>query len=593
MSITSIINRNNYTGNDSTAVYSYTFKVYTKNDFEIKVRNTSTGVETLLVVDVNYTVSNAGAVSGGNITLIGAGAWIVASKLTTGYELSIRRLREIKQLADIKNQGSFFPETHEDVFDKLTMVDLQQQDALDRSIKLPSSVNPTAFNTNIPASLVGSANKSFITNATGDGFDVGPTASEIASAQGYAIAADASAQASQASAVASAVSETASAASAVQSAASASAAAATLASALWRDIVFLTSAASPYSVTSADNGKLFVCDTSSAAIVINLIEISTVTLPFNIGVKLEAGANTVTINRAGSDTIAGATSKVLNAVSTGTQLIAEDSTSPDIWTALEFGLVPSNYTVDTFNGTGSQTDFTLSVDPGSVNNTYIFVSGVYQAKATYSLTGTTLTFTEAPPAGTGNIQVGSGGTLPIGTPSDATVTLAKLASNALESLVPSGSILPFGGTTAPVGFLICQGLAVSRTTYANLFATIGTSFGSGNGTTTFNVPNLRGVVLRGWDAGAGVDPDAAGRVALATGGNTGDNIGSYQSDALRTHTHTYNARTVVGNTVGGVAGSNGVDDSTNLIASGPPVGGTISSSETRMKNVNVNYIIKY
>lgn len=59
---------------------------------------------------------------------------------------------------------------------------------------------------------------------------------------------------------------------------------------------------------------------------------------------------------------------------------------------------------------------------------------------------------------------------------------------------PIGSIIPFGGITAPDGFLLCQGQAVSRTTYAELFAVIGTSFGNGDGSTTFNVPDLRGKV---------------------------------------------------------------------------------------------------
>lgn len=62
--------------------------------------------------------------------------------------------------------------------------------------------------------------------------------------------------------------------------------------------------------------------------------------------------------------------------------------------------------------------------------------------------------------------------------------------NAIAQLVPTGTILAFGGVTAPNGFLICNGSAVSRTTYANLFAVIGTRYGAGNGSTTFNVPNL-------------------------------------------------------------------------------------------------------
>jgi microcystin-dependent protein len=63
--------------------------------------------------------------------------------------------------------------------------------------------------------------------------------------------------------------------------------------------------------------------------------------------------------------------------------------------------------------------------------------------------------------------------------------------------LPSGAVVPFGNTTIPDGFLACDGAAVSRTTYASLFATVGTGYGVGNGTTTFNVPDLRSRVIMG------------------------------------------------------------------------------------------------
>jgi microcystin-dependent protein len=59
-----------------------------------------------------------------------------------------------------------------------------------------------------------------------------------------------------------------------------------------------------------------------------------------------------------------------------------------------------------------------------------------------------------------------------------------------QEMVPTGVYLPFGGSTAPDGYLLCNGSAVSRRTYAGLFAVIGTTFGVGDGSTTFNVPNL-------------------------------------------------------------------------------------------------------
>lgn len=71
--------------------------------------------------------------------------------------------------------------------------------------------------------------------------------------------------------------------------------------------------------------------------------------------------------------------------------------------------------------------------------------------------------------------------------------------------VPPGSISMFAAATAPTGWLKCNGQAVSRTTYANLFAAIGTAWGAGDAVTTFNLPDLRGEFVRGYDDGRGID----------------------------------------------------------------------------------------
>lgn len=92
------------------------------------------------------------------------------------------------------------------------------------------------------------------------------------------------------------------------------------------------------------------------------------------------------------------------------------------------------------------------------------------------------------------------------------VALAGLASDALAKLVPSGVVAPFAGTVAPTGWLMCYGQAVSRTTYANLFAAIGTTYGAGDGSTTFVVPDLRGRSIFGLDNIGGTD---AGRLSVA------------------------------------------------------------------------------
>ena len=74
-----------------------------------------------------------------------------------------------------------------------------------------------------------------------------------------------------------------------------------------------------------------------------------------------------------------------------------------------------------------------------------------------------------------------------------------IAGATLFADTPLGTINAFGGSTAPDGWLLCQGQAISRTEYADLFAVIGTAFGAGDGSTTFNVPDMKGKVLAGYN----------------------------------------------------------------------------------------------
>jgi len=103
--------------------------------------------------------------------------------------------------------------------------------------------------------------------------------------------------------------------------------------------------------------------------------------------------------------------------------------------------------------------------------------------------------------------------------------LAQAMAAALSSLSTSraGEVAWYAVNTAPTGTLKANGAAVSRTTYAALFAVIGTTFGAGNGSTTFNVPDMRGEFARGWDDGRGVDSGRA--------------FGSAQADEFKAHVH--------------------------------------------------------
>lgn len=100
-----------------------------------------------------------------------------------------------------------------------------------------------------------------------------------------------------------------------------------------------------------------------------------------------------------------------------------------------------------------------------------------------------------------------------------------------SAVLPPGSVLAHAGATAPQGFLLCDGTAVSRTTYGALFKAIGVAHGYGDNSTTFNIPDCRGIFVRGVDGAASRDADKAARTAANTGGNTGNLVGSRQVDA--------------------------------------------------------------
>lgn len=105
---------------------------------------------------------------------------------------------------------------------------------------------------------------------------------------------------------------------------------------------------------------------------------------------------------------------------------------------------------------------------------------------------------------------------------DGTIITADLASSVTEQFVPIGMMAPYAGATEPTGWLLCFGQAVSRTTYAALFAVLSTTYGSGDGSTTFNIPDIRGRVIAGQDDMGGT---SANRLTGLSGGVDGDILG--------------------------------------------------------------------
>ncbi|MDE2403038.1 MAG: tail fiber protein [Burkholderiales bacterium] len=107
----------------------------------------------------------------------------------------------------------------------------------------------------------------------------------------------------------------------------------------------------------------------------------------------------------------------------------------------------------------------------------------------------------------------------------------------VTSGIPVGAIMDFGAETPPTGWLECDGSSLSRTgTYAALFAVIGTAHGAVD-SSHFNLPDHRGKFKRGWAHGTSNDPDRSSRTAAATGGASGDHVGSVQGWQVQSHSH--------------------------------------------------------
>ena len=114
-------------------------------------------------------------------------------------------------------------------------------------------------------------------------------------------------------------------------------------------------------------------------------------------------------------------------------------------------------------------------------------------------------------------------------PSTATPLNANNLNNNFNFCVPTGGIVEYAGTTAPNGWLLCDGSAISRTTYADLFEVIGTTFGEGDGSTTFNLPNRKN------KTGVGVDSESTHFSTL--GATYGEETHTLTTSEMPKHKH--------------------------------------------------------
>lgn len=183
-----------YIGNGAVSVFPFSYLIVAPSDLLVAVLDLNEN-ETTLMLGTDYTVSNGPWFTGGSITL-------TAGALTSGYKISIRRVRPLIQNTDIRNQGSFYPNIYEDALDNLTMIGQQHEDEIERSFKLPETFPPTpdVFDPTFPWEIFGAPSAVLTTNEDGTGLAIGPALADISQAAAEGASASASAAAALASA---------------------------------------------------------------------------------------------------------------------------------------------------------------------------------------------------------------------------------------------------------------------------------------------------------------------------------------------------------------------------------------------------------
>lgn len=172
---------------------------------------------------------------------------------------------------------------------------------------------------------------------------------------------------------------------------------------------------------------------------------------------------------------------------------------------------------------------------------------------------------------------------------DAATALANLggiSATQLAALVPPGSVMAFAGIDVPDGWLNCDGSAVVRSTYDALFSAIGTTYGKGDGSTTFNLPELSGAFLRGYDSTGDIDPNDYSYPGTLTNGSatitaitpTGVTIGQTVTDADSFIPPATTVIAVTGTTVTLSAEATGDATGETISFSGRPFGSTQTSA---------------
>lgn len=529
-----------YTGDGSQVAFTYPFPIFVDADIEAFEDTTQKTLTT------DYTVSGAGDSAGGTVTFVTAPA--------SGVVVTLKRNIAIARTSDFQESGEFRAKVINDELDTLTATQQQIETDQERSLRLA----PTdSFNASmeIPAKA-SRASKVLGFDSGGDPVvstkDMGTLESEADNAAASAAAALVSENAAGASASNASTSETNAANSASNADASATAAAASAASGLYSAV---QEKSANYTLVATDQGDLIKVDATAGAVTITLEALATLGVDSKFAVQKEdAGANSVSVQRSGTDTIDGATSITISDQYELWNFIGSASTGE--WTGV-------NTTASGISGgdgidkTGGVLSIDLDADPGLELN-----AGKVCAKV-----GTNLTCTSD---GINAPTTASQAEAEAGTATDTRIFTPELIKQAIAALVPSafntGDVKETIATTAPSGWLMLNGDTIGSASsgatqahadYEALYSLFWDSMADAQ------VP-----VSSGRGASAAADfaanktltmVDARGRVTAGTGSGsmtTHGNTGGAETHALTTaqngsHTHTVSHKSLGGHAEGG------------------------------------------
>jgi hypothetical protein len=422
-----------FTGNGATTAFPFAFKVFTAADLVV-VRTDLSGVDSTLVLGTDYSVAlnaDQNANPGGTITLPVA--------LASGFKLTATSGLANLQPTDLTNQGGFYPAVINNALDRLTILVQQLANGLARSLKFPIS-DGTDGNPTMPGKDLRKGRVLAFHETTGDPVQ-GPSIADVNTVAGNIVSIN-------------------------------------TVSTNIVDVVAVADNMADVNTVAADIANVNTVAANIADVVavaddivdVNTVADNLVDVTNFAGVYYGGSTSDPATRRDGSPLQNG--DLYFN---TSTSRLRVFSETAGVWLEGNAGSVA----VQNLSGDGVETEFALATAPVSENNTQVYISGVYQQKDQYSISGTTLTFTSAPPAGTNNIEVVTLNTLPLGVTSDDLVQTAPAPGGLwttvrgfISWMVDRWDALTSSVGSSLVGFLQAGTGAVQRTAEAKMRETV-------------------------------------------------------------------------------------------------------------------------